>query len=118
MSCPKCGYSGHNSVFHWGTDEIECQKCRHDYIPERKSSKEKDGFSNLSAFDPKNIGLSNDVWMSDSGSISVGYKMLGSKCIGQKSPLIGDNSVLDHRGNFIGRTFEAGGRTYLDKRCW
>ena len=67
--------------------------------------------------DSYNVLLSNDVWMSNSGAVSIGHKILGSKCIGQRSPLIGDNSVLDYRGNFIGRTFEAGGRTYLDRRC-
>ncbi|MDD5670243.1 MAG: hypothetical protein PHN49_01250 [Candidatus Omnitrophica bacterium] len=36
MSCPKCGYSGHNSIFHWGTDEVECEKCRHDYVPKKQ----------------------------------------------------------------------------------
>lgn len=29
--CPKCGYEGHNAVSHWGTNEIECDKCGHDY---------------------------------------------------------------------------------------
>lgn len=122
MGCPKCGYSGHNSVFHWGTDEIECERCRHDYVPERKSSKKKDESSGFLTQTFREIGLpidlSNDVWMTDSGKVSVGHRMLGSRCIGQKSPLIGDNSVFDHRGNFVGRVFEAGGRAYLDRRCW
>lgn len=118
MGCPKCGYSGHNSVYHWGTGERECDRCGHDYVPGKKSSKNEDIFFKFSASDPKNIRLSNDVWLSPSGKISVGVRTLGSKCIGQKSPLIGDNSVFDHCRNFIGRTFETGGRTYLDRRCW
>lgn len=39
MSCPKCGYSGHNTVSHWGTGEIECENCRHDYVPTKKEGK-------------------------------------------------------------------------------
>ncbi len=99
-----------------------CSKCRHDYIPESKSSKKKDESFGLLTPGMKTpytyLYPPNDVWISPSGKISVGYKTLGSRCIGQKSPLIGDNSVLDYRGNFIGRTFEAGGRTYLDRKCW
>ncbi len=107
-----------------------CSKCRN-----RKSGEENQGsgskrrnsssdFSNIisGGRDMKTpytyLYPPNDVWMSNSGAVSVGHKILGSKCIGQKSPLIGDNSVLDNRGNFIGRTFEAGGRTYLDRKCW
>ncbi len=43
MSCPKCGYSGHNTVSHWGTGEIECENCRHDYIPVKKSKEKSSG---------------------------------------------------------------------------
>jgi ribosomal protein L37E len=39
MSCPKCGYSGHNTVSHWGTGEVECENCRHDYVPTKKEGK-------------------------------------------------------------------------------
>ena len=42
MSCPKCGYSGHNTVSHWGTGEIECENCRHDYVPAKNEVKEQD----------------------------------------------------------------------------
>ncbi|GEM_PF-4726718 len=49
MSCPKCGYSGHNTVSHWGTGEIECENCRHDYVPVKKSKEKSSGLSLPSA---------------------------------------------------------------------
>ncbi len=99
MGCPKCGYSGHNSVYHWGTDEIECQKCRHDYVPEKKSSKNEGVFFKFSAFDPKNIKLSNDVWLLPNGKTSIGGRALGSRHIGQ---LLNGN-VIDSHSFVVGR---------------
>lgn len=40
-SCPKCGHTGH-AMYHWGTDEYECRRCRHDFTPaQEKESKER-----------------------------------------------------------------------------
>lgn len=100
MSCPRCGYSGHNSVYHWGTGETECDRCRHDYVSERRSSKKKEesfGFLNLNT--EKTAGLSNDVWLLPYGKTSIGGKALGSKYIGQ----VVNGRVVDHRSNVIGR---------------
>jgi len=38
--CPRCGYTGHNSVNHFGTGEVECENCGHDYVRDKKSKKE------------------------------------------------------------------------------
>lgn len=34
--CPKCGYEGHVIVYHGGTGEMECDKCRHDFTREEE----------------------------------------------------------------------------------
>ena len=33
--CPKCSYEGYNTIYHIGTNEVECEKCRHDYPCDR-----------------------------------------------------------------------------------
>jgi hypothetical protein len=74
-------------------------------------------FREFNFSDNKNvIGLSNDVWISDTGKTSVGCKTLGSKWIGQKSPIVGDDSILDRHGHFVGRIFDVQERNFFDTR--
>lgn len=98
--CPKCGYEGHNHVYHWGTGEIECDRCRHDYVPESRSSKKQEQPFSF-PFNAKAhtfYALSNDVWLLPYGKTSVGIKAIGSKHIGQ----VINGEVVDHHNNVIG----------------
>lgn len=91
--------------------------------PGKKMDKREESLFDLPKFqkfnfsDNKNvINLSNDVWISDTGKTSVGCKTLGSKWIGQRSPIVGDDSVLDRHGYFVGRIVDVQGRNFLDTR--
>ena len=42
-TCPKCGYEGHNKVYHWGIGEIECDECGYDYTKEEEAEAKKGG---------------------------------------------------------------------------
>jgi hypothetical protein len=85
----------------------------HPYAPEWHSRKNRDssasykeaGSFKFSISDsPKEISLSNDVWVSGKwGKASIGSRPLGGKYAGQMSPILGDGTVIDHHGHSIGR---------------
>lgn len=103
MGCPKCGYSGHSTVYHWGTGETECGKCRHDYVVNKKPKEERSEFFGFPLFDSgKEIRFSKDVWVSPNGKTSM-FRPVGGERKGSISPLLGDDSVVDHNLRTIGR---------------
>ncbi len=103
MSCPKCGYGGHNKVYHWGTSETECERCRHDYVPDRKSKKEESSSFAFPLFNSgKEVRYTNDVWVGPNGKTSM-FRPVGGERKGSISPLLGDDSVVDHNLRTIGR---------------
>lgn len=85
----------------------------HPYAPEWHSRKNRDssgsckeaGSFKFSIPEPaKEIRVSNDVWVSGKwGKASIGPRPLGGKYAGQVSPILGDNTVIDHHWHSIGR---------------
>lgn len=110
MGCPKCGYSGHSTIYHWGTGETECGKCRHDYVVNKKPKEERSEFFGLPLFDSKKtINSSRDVYVWDKwGHTSVGTKPFNGVHAGKISGLPGDDLVRDHNGYIQGRISGAG----------
>lgn len=118
MSCPKCGYSGHNTVSHWGTGEVECENCRHDYVPVKKSAKEQDKnqseeialrfkkpfqlIDNL-ACAPRDVFVSGRF-----NDASIGISPIGSVYVGKTSGNLLDNSVRDRNGFIQGKITASG----------
>ncbi|MCX6707183.1 MAG: hypothetical protein NT001_03515, partial [Candidatus Woesearchaeota archaeon] len=39
--CPYCGYEGYHRVYHWGTQELQCEKCFGDFPYDPKYDKQK-----------------------------------------------------------------------------
>lgn len=73
---------------------------KHNNLSERKEELFKFSISDS----PKEISLSNDVWVSGKwGKASVGPRPLGGKYVGQRSPILGDDTVIDHHWHTIGR---------------
>jgi len=110
MSCPKCGYGGHNKVFHSGTGEVECENCRHDYVRNKKSKKEGSESFELPLFDlGKEIRSPNNTYIwGKYDKVSRGTMPIGGKYVGKTSGLLWDNDVKDHRGYTVGKINGAG----------
>jgi hypothetical protein len=120
MGCPKCGYGGHNKVYHWGTREIECDRCRHDYPvdnPRQKESRRIDASFKSPLLDSKkDVALLRDVGVWDKwGHTLIGTKPINGVHAGKISGLSGDDLVRDHNGYIKGRISGAG---HLITRWW
>jgi len=106
MSCPKCSYRGHNKVYHWGTGEIECESCGHDYPKREENKHHKEVFNCDFLFKPallekKDIKWSNDVWIGPNGKTSM-FRPVGGVHAGFRSSF-DDGIVIDHQSNPVGR---------------
>lgn len=123
MSCPKCGYSGHNTVSHWGTGEVECENCRHDYVPVKKSKEKSSGLplpsariatsdkvhKNLSDYGDIGFAVTNDVYITgEFNEVSVGMRPIGGISVGKVSGAPFDNLVRGHNGGIQGKITASG----------
>lgn len=110
MGCPKCGYSGRNSVYHWGMGEVECERCRHDYVRDKSDSKRSSRSFSFPTFDPgREVRSPNDIYTwGKYDKVSRGTMPLGGKYIGKTSGLLWDNDIKDHMGYTVGRINGAG----------
>lgn len=115
--CPKCGYESYMKVHHFFTDEVECDKCRHDFVPKKESDANKFVTKEEArAFFDYPGCISNDVWVKDDGCAS-NRPILGGKKIGHVS-MDGTNIVRDIYGRTLGTINSFGGGSFFSPVKW